>query len=227
MGNYKDDRMEMLADKGNGNYYYIDNLLEAKKVLVTELFGTLFTIAKDVKLQLEFNPNKVKSYRLVGYENRLLAAQDFNNDAKDAGELGSGHTVTALYEIIPASSSETVPNTSVDSLRYQKTILSDNSITNELVQVKCRYKLPKSDTSKLKVFYINDEVNEASLDFKFAASVASYGMLLRNSDYTNSVTYDKVFDLAKEGVGEDRHNYRLEFLHLVRIAEKLSNLSSK
>jgi len=227
MGNYKDDRMEMLADKGNGNYYYIDNLLEAKKVLVTELFGTLFTIAKDVKLQLEFNPNKVKSYRLVGYENRLLAAQDFNNDAKDAGELGSGHTVTALYEIIPASSSETVPNTSVDSLRYQKTILSDNSITNELVQVKCRYKLPKSDTSKLKVFYINDEVNEASLDFKFAASVASYGMLLRNSDYTNSVTYDKVFDLAKEGVGEDRHNYRLEFLHLVRTAEKLSNLSSK
>lgn len=225
MGNYKDDKMELLADKGNGNYFYIDNIMEAKKVLVTELFGTLYTIAKDVKLQLEFNPTKVKSYRLIGYENRLLAAQDFSNDSKDAGELGSGHTVTALYELIPANSNEPALGDNVDSLRYQKLELAAVSSSNELVQVKCRYKLLKSETSTLKTFYVDDIANAKSVDFKFASAVAAYGMLLRNSEYIGTTSFNDIYKWAQEGIGEDTHQYRSEFLRLVHAAETLSKLS--
>ncbi|HRN40859.1 MAG TPA: von Willebrand factor type A domain-containing protein, partial [Vicingus sp.] len=185
MGNYKDSKMETLADKGNGNYAYIDNILEAKKVLVTEMGGTLFTIAKDVKLQLEFNPNKVESYKLIGYENRLLNAEDFNDDTKDAGELGAGHTVTALYEIV-LKGEGTAP--SVDPLRYQKlTELAPKTVpSEELLTVKFRYKKPNEETSKLIVNHLTDQsvsLAKTSNNFRFSAAVAEFGLLLRNSKY--------------------------------------------
>ncbi|MCU0382863.1 MAG: von Willebrand factor type A domain-containing protein, partial [Cyclobacteriaceae bacterium] len=179
MGNYKDAKMEILADKGNGNYAYIDNVSEARKTLVNEFGGTLFTIAKDVKLQVEFNPAYVKSYRLIGYENRLLKDEDFNNDKKDAGELGSGHTVTALYEIIPTKSNE---RPLIDDLKYQnKKVISGNE-NGELLTVKFRYKKPDEDTSKLLVNVLSAKetnINEASRNVKWSAAVAGFGMLLR------------------------------------------------
>jgi Ca-activated chloride channel family protein len=220
-GNYQDDRMEMLADKGNGNYFYIDNVKEAKKALVTEMFGTLYTIAKDVKLQLEFNPKEVESYRLIGYENRLLAPQDFNDDKKDAGEIGSGHTVTALYEVIPTKSKDPLTQNNIDPLRYQKTKHTLKSHSNELVQIKCRYKYPDSDTSKLQTFHVLNENTEVSLDFNFAAAVASYGMILRESEYINNFSLDQVYSLAEKNIGEDKNGYREEFLKLIRKAESL------
>ena len=218
MGNYKDSKMEILADKGNGNYAYIDNITEAQKVLVNEFGGTLFTIAKDVKLQIEFNPAKVKAYRLIGYENRMMKSEEFNDDKKDAGELGSGHTVTALYEIIPVGvESEFLK---IDELKYQKTKIDpDASNTKELMTVKFRYKKPKEDVSKLIVHPLVDNqvaLNKTSNDFRWSASVAAFGMLLRESEYVKNYTYDQVIQLAQGAKGEDKEGYRVEFINMAK-----------
>lgn len=219
-GNYKDSKMEMLADKGNGNYAYIDNILEAKKVLVTEMGGTLYTIAKDVKLQLEFNPAHVKGYRLIGYENRMLAAQDFNDDTKDAGELGSGHTVTALYEIVPHGASTDIA--SVDELKYQEKA-QDNS-SSELLTVKFRYKQPDGDKSQLiehPVSKTTQAFEKSSEDFQFSASVAGFGMILRGSEYKGDATYESVISWAKASKGADKQGYRTECIQLMEKAQLL------
>jgi Ca-activated chloride channel family protein len=218
MGNYKDSKMETLADKGNGNYAYIDNIMEARKVLVNEFGGTLFTIAKDVKLQIEFNPMKVKAYRLIGYENRILKNEDFNNDKKDAGELGSGHTVTALYEIIPVGvDSEFF---TVDDLKYQRiTIDPKAEKTKELMTIKFRYKEPNSDESKLIVHPLldsNTALANTSNNFRWSASVAAFGMLLRESEYIKNYTYDKVVQMAQGSKGADNEGYRIEFINMVK-----------
>ena len=199
MGNYKDSKMQQLADKGNGNHAYIDGINEAKKVLVNEFGGTLFTIAKDVKLQLEFNPAKVAGYRLIGYENRLLNKEDFNDDKKDAGELGSGHTVTALYEIIPAGvKSEFLKD--VDPLKYQKNgKKGSSSFNDEMLTIKFRYKAPDKDNSELIVHTVADkgiDINNTSDNFRFATSVAGFAMLLRNSEYKGKSTYEQVLSMA-------------------------------
>jgi Ca-activated chloride channel family protein len=218
MGNYKDSKMEILADKGNGNYAYIDNISEARKTLVSEFGGTLFTIAKDVKLQLEFNPAKVKAYRLIGYENRMLKSEDFNNDKKDAGELGSGHTVTALYEIIPVGVKSDAYD--VDPLKYQSTktdAVAKNS--DELLTVKFRYKKPDEDVSKLIVHELRDSqvsLDKASDNLRWSASVAAFGMLLRNSDYVKDFTYDQVTQLAQSARGKDDEGYRAEFINMAK-----------
>ncbi|MEJ8803822.1 vWA domain-containing protein [Pontibacter sp. H249] len=227
-GNLKDSRMEQLADKGNGNYAYVDNILEAKKVFVNEFGGTLFTIAKDVKLQLEFNPAKVKSYRLIGYENRALADEEFNDDKKDAGDLGSGHTVTALYEIVPASSkSDTKAAGDVDPLKYQKTELEPNANrTNEILTLKLRYKDPNGSQSKLISTTVTDKavaVNNTSDDFRFSAAVAAYGMLLRDSEFKGNASYPMILELAEGGRGKDREGYRIEFINLVKSMSLLSD----
>jgi len=222
-GNIKDSKMEQLADKGNGNYAYIDSLLEAKKVLVKEMGGTLFAIAKDVKIQVEFNPAKVKAYRLIGYENRLLNKEDFNDDKKDAGELGAGHTVTALYEIIPAGSKEEIPG--VDDLKYQKTqSLAENGGLDEIMNLKLRYKLPRSEKSKLLVYPVKDKdtaIDEASENFMFSASVAGFGMLLRKSEFSDNLTYKDIIETAKASKGKDENGYRAEFIRLAEQAEML------
>ena len=220
-GNYKDATMEMLADKGNGNYAYIDNLLEAKKTLVNEMGGTLVTIASDVKIQIEFNPAFVKAYRLVGYENRLLNAEDFNDDKKDAGELGSGHTVTALYEIIPAGSDEIVPD--IDALKYQTKTLQASS-GDEVMTIKFRYKEPGTSTSKLIVNVLKDDIKYLSAmgeEFQFAAAVAEFAMVLRNSEYKGSANYAEIKKMALAGKGKDENGYRAEFIQLVELAEML------
>jgi Ca-activated chloride channel family protein len=218
MGNYKDSKMETIADKGNGNYLYIDSILEAQKALVNEFGGTLFTIAKDVKLQIEFNPAKVKAYRLIGYENRMLKSEDFNNDKKDAGELGSGHTVTALYEIVPVDVESKFFK--VDELKYQTTKLDPgNSNTNELMTVKFRYKKPDGDISKLIVHPMTDNnlsLEKTSDNFRWAASVASFGMLLRNSEYLNGFSEDGILRLAQGAKGDDKDGYRSEFISMVK-----------
>jgi Ca-activated chloride channel family protein len=220
MGNYKDSKMETLADKGNGNYAYIDNILEAKKVLVTEMGGTLFTIAKDVKLQLEFNPNKVESYKLIGYENRLLNSEDFNDDTKDAGELGAGHTVTALYEIV-LKGNGSAP--AIDPLRYQNlTELIPKNNTDELLTVKFRYKKPEAETSKLIVNHLMDKsvsLSKSSDNFRFSAAVAEFGMLLRNSKHKANANFKQVIELAKASKGKDENGYRAEFIRLVEMSE--------
>lgn len=218
MGNYKDSKMEILADKGNGNYAYIDNILEAQKVLVNEFGGTLFTIAKDVKLQVEFNPAKVQAYRLIGYENRVLRDEDFNNDKKDAGDLGSGHTVTALYEIIPVGSESEFYK--IDGLKYQN--LTNNSYaatSKELLTVKFRYKDPNESKSKLIVHPLKDEVKKldnSSDNFRWSAAVAGFGMILRESEYARGFTIEQVLQFAQNSRGEDKEGYRLEFINLVR-----------
>jgi Ca-activated chloride channel family protein len=218
MGNYKDSKMKTLSMKGNGNYAYIDNITEAKKVLVNEFGGTLFTIAKDVKLQVEFNPAKVKAYRLIGYENRLLKNEDFNNDKKDAGDLGSGHTVTALYEIIPVGvESEFF---TIDPLKYQTTKIDPSATkSKELMTVKFRYKHPESETSKLIVHPMTDNqvaLNQTSDNFRWSASVAAFGMLLRESEYVKVYTYDDVAALAESARGNDKEGYRIEFINMVK-----------
>jgi Ca-activated chloride channel family protein len=222
MGNYKDGRMEEIADKGNGNYFYIDNILEAKKVLVTELAGTMFVIAKDVKLQIEFNPAKVDSYRLIGYENRLLNKEDFNDDKKDAGELGAGHTVTALYEIVPANAKT---EKKVDDLKYQQLETTPYAYkTNELMFVKLRYKEPKEDTSKLIEHTLQDEgvkFDKTSNNFRYSAAVAEFGMLLRESKFKGDSTFDSVLEMAKGSMGKDDFGYRAEFVQLVEKAKLL------
>ncbi len=226
MGNYQDAKMQKLADKGNGNHAYIDGITEAKKVLVNEFGGTLFTIAKDVKLQVEFNPAKVQGYRLIGYENRMLAKEDFNDDKKDAGELGSGHTVTALYEVIPVGvNSHFLKN--VDSLKYQKNIvpLSKSSQTDEILTVKFRYKAPDGDVSKLIEHPVKDKqipIATTSDNFRFAASVAQFGMLLRNSEFKSTSSYSDVLNLARKAKGNDEEGYRSEFVRLVESAQMLA-----
>jgi Ca-activated chloride channel family protein len=227
MGNYKDDRLEIIANKGNGNYAYIDNLQEAQKTLVSEFGGTLFTIAKDVKFQIEFNPSKVLAYRLVGYENRLLNAEDFNDDKKDAGEIGAGHTVTALYEIIPVGASDAGKWVKqIDPLKYQKSNLnSTDNITDEWVTLKLRYKQPEGDNSQLMVFPVKGKVKSfenASTDFKFAASVAGFGMLLRNSDYKGTITYSEAQSMARDNRGADEDGFKAEMARLIQTAEMLS-----
>lgn len=218
-GDYQDEKMEQLADNGNGNYHYIDQLSEAKKVLVNEFGGTLYTIAKDVKLQLEFNPNQVKAYRLIGYENRVLEDQDFNDDLKDAGELGAGHTVTALYELILADSKEAIPG--IDELKYQqvpKPTLSQKAYSDELLTIKLRYKQPDQNTStKLETIVKNKgrTYAGASNNFKFSAAVAAYGLLLKNSKYAGNTSIDLIQTLGKSGKGLDRKGYRREFLEMV------------
>ncbi|MBI3140192.1 MAG: von Willebrand factor type A domain-containing protein [Sphingobacteriales bacterium] len=226
MGNYQDAKMQKLADKGNGNHAYIDGITEAKKVLVNEFGGTLFTIAKDVKLQIEFNPAKVQAYRLIGYENRMLAKEDFNDDKKDAGELGSGHTVTALYEVIPVGvKSSFLP--SVDPLKYQQRNekASKQSETDEIMTVKFRYKTPDADVSRLIEHPLRDKsvaVAGTSDNFRFAAAVAQFGMLLRNSEFKSNASFESVLSLAKKSMAADADGYRSEFVRLVESARLLS-----
>lgn len=216
MGNYKDSKLETLADKGNGNHAYIDTMQEAQKVLGTEFFGTLYTIAKDVKIQVEFNPEKVQAYRLIGYENRLLNDEDFKDDTKDAGELGSGHTVTALYEIIPAGVKSKYLK-DIDNLKYTKQ--TSESFTDEMLTVKFRYKEPDGNVSKLISKTVKDEnksIEVANDDLKFSAAVALFGMQLRNSEFINTKKKEDVITLAEAGKGTDKDGYRAEFIRLVK-----------
>lgn len=218
MGNYKDNHLETLADKGNGNYAYIDNFEEARRTFVTEFGGTLFTIAKDVKLQVEFNPKFVQSYRLVGYENRLLNDEDFNDDKKDAGDMGSGHTVTALYELVPVGGREG----SVDPLKYQKPVPVVYNSSNELLTVKMRYKEPDSEKSKLlqKVLQPGAKsIENSPEDFRLAASVAQFGMLLRSSPHKGSSSYGSALLLANGAKGKDPEGYRAEYIQLLKKAQ--------
>ncbi|HLT33824.1 MAG TPA: von Willebrand factor type A domain-containing protein, partial [Aquaticitalea sp.] len=212
-GNYKDSKLETLADKGNGNHAYIDTMQEAQKVFGKEFGGTLYTIAKDVKIQIEFNPKKVQAYRLIGYENRMLADEDFIDDTKDAGELGSGHTVTALYEIIPMGVKNEYIK-SMDDLKYTKSINS-NAYSDELFTVKFRYKKPEGEKSIEMVHVQKDEMEVPSEDLKFASAVALFGMQLRNSKFHNQSKIEDVITLASEGRGADRDGYRAEFIRLV------------
>ncbi len=223
MGNYQDAKMQKLANKGNGNHSYIDDLSEAKKVLVTEFGGTLFTIAKDVKLQIEFNPEKVQAYRLIGYENRMLNKEDFNNDKKDAGELGSGHTVTALYEIIPAGVKDNMLE-KVDDLKYQQPGKTVNA-GNELMTIKFRYKKPSENTSKFIVHVVANEtkpIAQVSDNLRFAASVAAFGLILRNSEFKQNASYKNILSMAKDAVGKDADGLRSDFVKLVENARLLS-----
>ncbi len=222
-GNYKDAAMEELSNKGNGNYAYIDSKREAEKVLVREMGGTLHTVAKDVKLQIEFNPSMVQAYRLIGYENRRLAARDFNDDRKDAGEIGAGHAVTALYEIIPHGVEIATPG--IDPLKYQ---VSDKVAVpagkGEVATLKLRFKKPKGERSRLRTFTITDKekpLAHASADFKFAAAVAGFGQLLRSSQYRGDLTYQQVIALAQEAAKDDPGDYRTEFITLVKKAASL------
>lgn len=218
MGNYKDSKLENLAQAGNGNHAYIDSMQESRRVLGTEFGGTLHTIAKDVKIQVEFNPAQIQAYRLIGYENRLLNAEDFNDDEKDAGELGSGHTVTALYELIPVGvKSEYLKE--IDSLKYTNTEIKNNS--DELFTVKFRYKNPEGSKSKLITKTVKDtekDFEEASTDFKFAAAVALYGMKLTRSEFVKNDNTELILELAEKGRGEDKEGYRAEFIRLVKSA---------
>ena len=220
-GNLMDSQMEMLADKGNGNYAYIDSMLEAKKVLVEQAGSTLITIAKDVKLQVEFNPAQVEGYRLIGYENRLLANRDFTDDTKDAGEIGAGHTVTALYEVIPAGANEV--KGAVAELKYQGGgALAQGDLAKELLTFKVRYKQPQGDASQELVFPVVDEGQAAPSDnFNFSAAVAAFGMQLRSSEHKGSTSYPMILELARGAMGEDPAGYRASFLQLVDLAQAM------
>ena len=231
VGNYKDTTMEALADRGNGQYAYIDNLNEAHKVLVNEMTSTLVTVAKDVKLQVEFNPAKVQAYRLIGYENRLLRAEDFNDDRKDAGEIGAGHSVTALYEIVPPGVAYVSPR--VDPLKYQQPAAPAPAFeatrqvvgnSPEMLTAKLRWKAPEADTSERREFTLVDvgkRYGQASADFKFAAAVAAFGMILVDSPNRGTTSLDAVLELAGEGLGSDRDGYRADFLEMVRRTKAL------
>jgi Ca-activated chloride channel family protein len=229
MGNFKDSNLEKLADKGNGNYGYVDSLQEARKLLVDQIGGTLITIAKDVKIQVEFNPAKVEAYRLIGYENRMLRHQDFNDDTKDAGEIGAGLTVTALYEVVPKGVEIDIPG--VDPLKYQKAAEPTRpaASSSELLTVKLRYKEPDEDTSKLLEFPLKasgESFDQASTDFRFAASVASFGMVLRDSEYRGDASFDTVLTEAQGSLGPDTQGYRHEFINLVKKARAISELEA-
>ncbi len=223
-GNLKDSKMEQIADRGNGHYAYIDTINEARRVLVGELGGTLNTIAKDVKIQVEFNPAKVQAYRLIGYENRLLKAEDFNDDKKDAGELGSGHSVTALYEIIPAGGKANPRK--VDPLKYQnKDVKPAAAASNELMTVKLRYKPVNDDTRHLIVQGIidnNNEIASASENLKFASAVAQFGLLLRDSKFKANASYQTCLELARQVKRDDEDGYRSEFIGLVEKSQTLA-----
>ncbi len=228
MGNYKDAKLQILAQKGNGNHAYIDNIQEANKVLVNEFGGTMFTVAKDVKLQVEFNPAYVNAYRLIGYESRLLNKEDFNDDTKDAGELGAGHTVTALYEIIPAGVENTFGG--VDNLKYQKEkstklVPSNVEFNNEMLNVKLRYKQPDSDKSvKMEIpLLLSAFDRKPTEDMNFAMAVAMFGQLLRKSDFKGNATYSKVVELARSGLGVDNNGYRREFVRLVEAVKQMED----
>ena len=224
MGNYKDSKMQVLAEKGNGNHAYIDNLQEANRVLVNEFGATMHTVAKDVKLQIEFNPSQVQAYRLIGYESRLLKDEDFNNDAKDAGEMGAGHTVTAFYEVVPAGIKSDFTG-KVDDLKYQKTKPTPAATNNskELLTVKLCYKAPDGNTSKkIEQPLIDDNKEKVSSDFRFASAVAIFGQLLRDSDFKGAATYDKVISLVKTSLDNDEKGYRREFIRLAETAEGLA-----
>jgi Ca-activated chloride channel family protein len=227
-GNLNDAMMQTIADRGNGNHHYVDNRREARKVLVEEMTGTLVTIAKDVKIQVEFNPAQVAGYRLVGYENRLLRTEDFNDDRKDAGEIGAGHTVTSLYEVIPAG--KRVDVTAVDELKYQPTkkspVETETNTSHELLTLKMRYKQPESDVSRKLEWPVADDgkaFGAASDEFRFAAAVAGFGMLLRNSEYRGDASYDAVAEIGQSSLGQDAHGYRAEFIDLVRRAKELQS----
>jgi Ca-activated chloride channel family protein len=220
-GNLNDSMMEKLSNKGNGNYAYIDSSEEARKALGQQVAGTLYTIAKDVKIQVEFNPAKVAGYRLIGYENRLLAARDFNDDKKDAGEIGAGHSVTALYEIVPAG--QKVENNGIE-LKYSKTQPSETNFSDELLTVKLRYKEPKEDVSKLLTIGLIDQnksIESASENLKFAASVVQFGLLMRNSRFKGSSNFQNVLNLANSAKGNDLKGYRGDFVDLVQKAGRL------
>ena len=222
-GNYKDAKMEKLADKGNGNFAYIDSPLEAQKTLVNEMGGTLLTVAKDVKLQVEFNPGCVQAYRLLGYENRRLNDEDFNDDTKDAGELGSGHTVTALYEVIPAGVEADLQK--VDELKYQTRLPGKTANTGEILTVKFRYKKPEGDSTSIlmtRVLEMPGDVGYGTENLTFASAVAGFGMLLRDSKFKGTLTFSLVKDMARAGKGKDSNGYRNEFIRLVEQAEQLS-----
>lgn len=215
-GNIKDNRMEALADHGNGNYSYIDSELEAKKVLVEEMSGTLYTVAKDVKIQVEFNPANVSGYRLIGYENRALADEDFADDTKDAGEIGAGHTVTALYEIVPNSSGTSIPEA---ELKYQQNTVTGNK--NELLTVSLRYKQPDGDTSKLLAVPVTMESYSKKMpaNMTFAAAAAEFGMVLRGSEYRGSASCEQILEML-EGYDFKDDEYKSEFIYLVRTMDK-------
>ncbi|MEO8201406.1 MAG: YfbK domain-containing protein, partial [Gemmatimonadota bacterium] len=216
-GNLQDAKMEQLADKGNGQYAYVDNLNEARKIFVQEMRSTLFTIAKDVKIQVEFNPSQVSSYRLIGYENRVLAAEDFNNDIKDAGELGAGHAVTALYELVP-------PTSGVDELRYSLNPRPPaDQHPHELLTIKLRYKEPDGETSRLLCHTLRTDVVHATGNIRFASAVAAFGMILRNSEHRGSATPEMVVHLAREAGGADEFGYREEFIRLVESFRQTRN----
>ncbi|MCX6908792.1 MAG: DUF3520 domain-containing protein, partial [Verrucomicrobia bacterium] len=222
--NLKDATLERLADKGNGHYAYIDTFFEARKVLVEQMNGTLVTIAKDVKIQVEFNPAKVAGYRLIGYEDRLLRKEDFNNDRKDAGEIGAGHTVTAIYEIVPAG--QPLPTPAVDPLKYQPAPkpTAPAAGSDELLTVKLRYKQPDGDKSALIEQSLADggkSYAAASRDFKFASAVAVFGMVLRDSPHKGNATLAAALELAEESRGPDASGYRTEFLSLIKKAQAL------
>jgi Ca-activated chloride channel family protein len=221
-GNLKDSKMEQIADKGNGHYAYIDNFREAHKVFVREFGGTLFTVAKDVKIQVEFNPARVQAYRLLGYENRLLAREDFNDDRKDAGEMGAGHAVTALYEVVPVGAAAVAIGG--DSLAYQQVSLRPSAQRSpELMTVRIRYKLPTSMSSRLLATPVLDSDSpDRSGDQRFASAVAAFAMVLRNSEFKGSASYDLVLSLARSARGEDPDGYRGEFISMVERARALS-----
>ncbi len=229
MGNYKDGMMEALSNKGNGNYAYIDTQAEARKVMVEQLSGTLVTIAKDVKIQVEFNPRFVESYRLVGYENRIMKDEDFNNDKKDAGDIGAGHTVTALYEVVPAGTTSSKPV--VDALKYQKEkeVAADfKSDSKEWMTIKLRYKKPDGDiSSKIELSLAPSEqtFSQASESFRFASSIALFAMLLKKSEFVEEGTYKDVISTAKKAKGSDKNSYRQEFIELVEKAQKLKDMN--
>ena len=225
MGNYKDNKMQALAEKGNGNHAYIDNIQEANKVLVNEFGGTISTVAKDVKLQIEFNPAQVEAYRLIGYESRLLNKEDFNDDAKDAGEMGAGHVVTAFYEVVPVGVKSDYAG-KVDDLKYQKVDDKKQRVytnSDELLTVKLRYKQPDKDVSKkIELVVKDDKKNQVSPDFHFASAVAMYGQLLSDSDFKADASYEKVVALTKKGLNNDERGYRREFIRLVEAASGLT-----
>jgi Ca-activated chloride channel family protein len=221
-GNLKDETMEQLADRGNGNYAYIDTINEAKKALVEQLTGTLLTVAKDVKLQVEWNPAHAASYRLVGYENRLLAPEDFRDDAKDAGEIGAGHTVTALYEVVPAGAGGARP---VDPLKYQAERAPTGAASGELLTLKLRWKAPEGSESTPLEVTVTDPGSafaSASADSRFAAAVAAFGMVLRSSPHRGVATYERVLAMAEDAAGEGGDPHRREFVTLVRKAQALA-----
>lgn len=227
-GNYKDAKMERLADEGNGNYAYIDSIGEARKVLIEQMAGTLVTIAKDVKIQVEFNPGTVAAYRLIGYENRKLNKEDFDDDTKDAGEIGAGHTVTALYEIVPAGILP--PGLGADDARYIKPVeLTDEALSDELLTLKLRYKQPDENESSKIEFTLHDtpeEFEQISAEFQFATAVAAFGMILRDSPFRGNASLNLVEEIAESSLGRDVSEHRSRFLNLVQRARRLMDGST-